>query len=294
MNMRHYLFALLLAANTVCAQPALQELRTKALAGDADAQFHLGGLYYKGGEVAKDDKEAAKWLQLAADQGLPQAQYNLGMMYDAGQGVAPDHEQAARWYRLAAKQGLALAQLNIGVAYATGEGVAKDEAEAVKWFRLAADQNEASAQFNLGIMYANGQGVQQDLIEAYRLAKRAEAKGHETAGTLIKDLTARMSPEQIAQADKVQPTPAAPAVREPEKTSAVYVQLGAFKSQEPATEYLNRMREKLGELDQPYSLHKSSGWHRIFVGPYPNRDEAQKSADKLKTTLGFEPKIRQP
>jgi TPR repeat protein len=56
----------------------------------------LGFMYSKGQGVPEDHKEAAKWYQLAADQGLAKAQYNLGHSYANGQGVPSDYKMAAK------------------------------------------------------------------------------------------------------------------------------------------------------------------------------------------------------
>ncbi|MDD4927876.1 MAG: SPOR domain-containing protein [Gallionella sp.] len=184
-------------------QRIMRELHAKAAAGDADAQLNMGGMYFKGGDVEQDYKEAARWFRLAAHQGHPRAQFNLGMMYDTGQGVKQDHKEAAWWYHLAADQGLAIAQLNLGVAYATGQGVTQDESEAVRWIHLAAEQGESQAQFNLGVMYINGQGVPKNLIESYRWAKLAADQGHVTALSLVNDLTRQMTREERRLAEKM-------------------------------------------------------------------------------------------
>lgn len=302
----------------------LRDLRARAAAGDANAQFNLGGVFFKGQELDQDYKEAAKWLRLAADQGHPQAQYNLGMMYDSGQGVALDHAEAARWYRLSANRGFALAQLNLGVAYANGEGVTQNPVEAVKWFRLAADQGEAQALFDLGVMYANGQGVKQDLVEAYRCAKLAADQEHEMSKALLSDLSKRMTREQLTRASKLatrtvsdtkdqekatrkrpvktetqisqesgkKPEPVAKPSAAASADDHYYVQLGAFKSEVQSSEFMGKMRTKLGELDKPYSIYSNEGWVRIHVGPYPSHEDAQQSADVLKGKLGFAPKVR--
>ncbi|MDP1870892.1 MAG: SPOR domain-containing protein [Gallionella sp.] len=187
---------------TAKTDSSLRELRIRADKNDAEAQFNLSSLYFKGQQVEQDYVEAAKWMQRAAEQGHILAAYNLAMMFNSGQGVATDYAAAAKWYQRSAEGGFALAQLNLGVAYANGEGVQKNDTEAVKWFRLAAEQNDAQAQFNLGVMYANGQGTEQNLIESYRLSKLAAAQGHETANQLISDLTRKMTAKQIARANK--------------------------------------------------------------------------------------------
>ena len=42
---------------------------------------------------------------MAADQGLAEAQYYLGDLYKQGLGVSRDNEVAAKWLQLAAEQG---------------------------------------------------------------------------------------------------------------------------------------------------------------------------------------------
>ena len=72
----------------------MQRLRQAAEAGDARAQFDLGVRYASGKGVPANDAEAARWIALAAAQGLVDAQFNLGLMYADGNGVALDPAQA--------------------------------------------------------------------------------------------------------------------------------------------------------------------------------------------------------
>jgi TPR repeat protein len=54
----------------------------------------------------KDDREAARILKLAADQGDADAQVYLGKFYRDGlSGLTKDEREAARLYKLAADQG---------------------------------------------------------------------------------------------------------------------------------------------------------------------------------------------
>jgi TPR repeat protein len=52
--------------------------------GDPDAQFHLGRMYSDGVGVAKDPRQAARWLSSAANKGQHQAQALLGAMLFKG------------------------------------------------------------------------------------------------------------------------------------------------------------------------------------------------------------------
>jgi TPR repeat protein len=52
--------------------------------------------------VEKDEKEAVRWFQKAADQEYPPALHRLGNCYLQGAGVDRDIVQAMRYYRKAA------------------------------------------------------------------------------------------------------------------------------------------------------------------------------------------------
>ena len=117
--MSHHLVcsALVVATLTVCssaffqtqnehrpAAQALADLRASAEAGDAEAQFILGGIYITGVGVPQDAAEAVAWYRRAAEQGHARAQYNLGGMYREGRGVPQDAVEAYMWLTIAASR----------------------------------------------------------------------------------------------------------------------------------------------------------------------------------------------
>lgn len=114
-----------------------------------------------------------------------------------------DYATALRLLRSLADQGDASAQYNLGVMYAKGHGVPQDYAEAAKWYRLAADQGDASAQFNLGIKYADGQGVPQDYVLSHVWFNLSAAQGNKIAAKNREVVVGRMTPAQIAEAQKL-------------------------------------------------------------------------------------------
>ncbi len=87
--------------------------------------------------------------------------------------------------------------------YDTGLGVAQDYKEAVKWYRLSAEQGDAKAQLNLGLMYATGQGVIQNYIQAHMWFNIAGANGYEDGRKNRDIIEKRMTPDQIAEAQKL-------------------------------------------------------------------------------------------
>lgn len=168
-----------------------------AMAGPAEDAYAA----YQG----KDYAMALHIWKPLGEQGDASAQFYLGIMYAKGQGVPQDDVEAARWYRLAAVQGNVASQINLGVMYANGQGVPQDYAEAVTWYRkAAAEQGGAPAQFNLGVMYAKGQGVPEDDLLAHMWLNLAAEQGDETAAK-IRDLIAKqMTPDQLAQAQRLE------------------------------------------------------------------------------------------
>jgi hypothetical protein len=106
-------------------------------------------------------------------------------------------------YRKAADQGDATAQWLLGEYNYKDTGIGTDYASAVKWFRKAAEQNNALAQYRLGVCYAEGKGVARNAIEAYKWYNLASAQGYTDATTERDTLAASMTPEQIAEAQRL-------------------------------------------------------------------------------------------
>jgi hypothetical protein len=77
--------------------------------------------------------------------GEAQAQFELGEMFESGQIVAKDYTEAWRWWLRAANQGLAVAQRKVGIAYATGIGVAPNRVAAFEWLGKARTQGDSVA-----------------------------------------------------------------------------------------------------------------------------------------------------
>jgi uncharacterized protein len=128
---------------------AVRLLEPLALAGDPQAQLHLGTLYYHGHGVRESDALAMQWFERAARQGLAEAQFQAGNMHAYGLVAVPadiDAQRlAAQWYFEAARQGHAEAQYSLGILFLTGSGVTQSAKEAQKWIERAAAQGHADA-----------------------------------------------------------------------------------------------------------------------------------------------------
>lgn len=185
---------------------ALQILRPLAEKGNADAQINLGLMYAYGAGIPQDFAQARVWYRKAADQGYAEAQIYLGGTYAGGLGVPRDDAQAVVWYQKAADQGNAEAQTYLGDAYRNGRGVPQQTYEkALIWYRKAANQENAEAQTYLGWMYEEGAGAPKDYVRAHMwfnlAASRAEL--HNQAANSRDELAAKMTPAQIAEAQRL-------------------------------------------------------------------------------------------
>ena len=75
----------------------------------------------------------------------------------------------------------------------------------------------------------------------------------------------------------------------------VYLQLGAFESQQNAELFLERMRADLSNTGKQFKLSTmSDGLVRVHIGPYSNQSEARSSAENLEQRLGFKPMVNVP
>ena len=142
-------------------------------------------------------------LRKKAEAGDANAQFNLGWMYENGDGVQKDSTEAAKWFLKSAEQGNAAAQNNIGMMYAHGDGVLKDTTEGAKWLRKSAEQGIAGAQARLGLSYATGDGVLQDIVQAHAWLNNASANGNEGARKILGLVEKEMTPKKKAEATKL-------------------------------------------------------------------------------------------
>jgi TPR repeat protein len=122
---------------------ALALLMMLAVAGAARADFNDGVVALMTGKYAD---ALQTFVPLAEASNHAYAQYFLGRMYATGQGVEKDAKTAAEWYRKAAEQGVADAQYRLGMLYESGEGVPGDMEYAYGWYSVAAHLGNAKGQ----------------------------------------------------------------------------------------------------------------------------------------------------
>lgn len=132
---------------------------------------------------------------------------------------------------------------------------------------------------------------------SYTAAHKLGIIGSGSAEVDVESLAANARIAPVAAAE-VTSTPLPPAEAPPKTIAAeqnsvaasnVYLQLGAFKSQEAAENFKAQMRAKLGDVGKQFSLFVKDGLTRVHLGPYANQHEARNGADSLKDRLGFKP-----
>jgi rare lipoprotein A len=65
------------------------------------------------------------------------------------------------------------------------------------------------------------------------------------------------------------------------------VQLGAFQNNVNAQNFLAHVQGQLATAQVEPKVREAGGLYRVYVGPYPDRDEAKKVADRLTRAFGF-------
>lgn len=83
------------------------------------------------------------------------------------------------------------------------------------------------------------------------------------------------------------PAPASTAVA----PRGIYLQLGAFANADNAENLKNHLSRELDWLTQAMSINTAGGFHRLHLGPYASRGEADRVAEKIRATLGFKPTL---
>jgi len=96
----------------------------------------------------------------------------------------------------------------------------------------------------------------------------------------------RQEPIAVASAQP-EPTAAQPIVPLTTDLAGVFLQLGAFGSQDNANGYLSRLRAQVDWLAPALHVYAKDGLFRVHAGPYANQAEARAAADRLSQSLGI-------
>lgn len=159
---------------------------------------------YEAASLALDanDPKAVEAMRTVADLGYPVAQYEMSTLYDGGRDglVVADKAQARQWAERAAKADYPLAMYKFGLMNYNGEGGPLDYNAAASWIRKSAEYGVRDGQFGIGVMYMQGTAIPENAPEAYKWLSIAANNGDREAESMLKELRARLKPEQVATA----------------------------------------------------------------------------------------------
>jgi rare lipoprotein A len=71
----------------------------------------------------------------------------------------------------------------------------------------------------------------------------------------------------------------------------IFLQLGAFSSADNAENLRVHLSRELDWLNEGIQINAGGGMHRVHLGPYPNRSEAERVAEKIRGALGYKPTL---
>jgi TPR repeat protein len=166
---------------------ALAAFRKAADKGSTSAMVELGVLLATGAGVPKNEGEARKLFERAAEAGNPRGVTNLAALSDGGAAPSDPGKHRALLAK-AAEANSPEAQYQLGLMAADGVGGPKDDVAARALFEKAAAQDHLGALERMGAFVESGRGGPQDRSAAIAYYEKAAALGSETAKAALKRL----------------------------------------------------------------------------------------------------------
>jgi TPR repeat protein len=156
--------------------------------GSTSAMVEFGVMLATGTGVPKDEAQARKLFERAADGGNPRGVTNLSALaaLDNSGGTPSDPVRARALLARAADTNSPEAQYQLGLMIADGVGGPKDDVAARAMFERAAAQDHPGALERMGAFAQSGRGGPQDSSASKAYYERAAALGNETAKAALK------------------------------------------------------------------------------------------------------------
>lgn len=93
-----------------------------------------------------------------------------------------------------------------------------------------------------------------------------------------------------ALVERAPPVSSAPTLAlSPATSRGVFLQLGAFASAENAESLRTHLMHELDWLNDSIQINAGSGMHRVHMGPYRSRADAERVAERIRLALGYKP-----
>ncbi len=146
------------------------------------AQYKLGCCYVMGFGVEQNTKLGLEHLKNIAEHGHPEAHIELAKLYEEGRGdIIKNENEAFKSIQKAAELGHVLGQYMLGNYYKLGKGTKRDSIKAFEQYKSAAMKKHVAAIWELSLCYQNAFGVEKDDDLAYQYLKEAADKAYPEA-----------------------------------------------------------------------------------------------------------------
>lgn len=129
-------------------------------------------------------------------------------------------------------------------------------------------------------------------VAAYKLGLISNGSGEVVVEAIVPG-----EPLNTRYAEIAPPFPPQAPVAEPEKPApevlphGVYLQLGAFANRDNAENLRNHLLRELDWINDPLRISVGGNIHRLQLGPYRTRSEAEAVVDRIRRALGYAPTI---
>ncbi|MFO1395450.1 MAG: septal ring lytic transglycosylase RlpA family protein [Burkholderiales bacterium] len=145
--------------------------------------------------------------------------------------------------------------------------------------------------------FLHGRLIDLSYAAAYRIGISARGSGEVEVEAIIPGdspvLTAAAPLPPVAVAAVTTPATIAlpanvpPSVAPRDAGGGFAVQLGAFQNNQNAQNFLTHVQGQLASAQVEPKVREQNGLYRVYVGPYPDRDEARRVAERITQAFGM-------
>ena len=141
--------------------------------------------------------------------------------------------------------------------------------------------------------FLHGRIVDLSFAAAHRLGIAQRGSGEVVVEALLPGAPAAVATAPAFGEPVAPPVPAAAGRVDPAEAAVqaaaggFVVQLGAFASEPNANSFLAHVQGQLTAVNVAPRVRQAGGLYRVYVGPYPTRDEARRTADRLASAFGL-------
>ena len=151
--------------------------------------FALPAMAFEGDYILEDRFRAVLDDAKAGD---PQAQYAVGNMYYRGRGVEASDKKALRWFLRAARQGVLKASYKSAYIYLHSKTVHKSPRKALPWLKLSAKSGNPAAMYELAMLYSTRRASKQNNTRILTLLSKAKMAGYKPAKVAFEQAVSRL------------------------------------------------------------------------------------------------------